>query len=288
MFDRHSPVGILDSGIGGFSVARQVQRLLPGEDLLYFGDGANIPYGNHSSEEIVALSRYMFRFMEEHRVKALLVACNTISCVAHRCEDQVTCPVFNAVQAGITSAQAAAERLRFCKAGVIATVFTHQSGCYPAHLDTGRPGGVQLVSRGCPDLARLIERHLGDEAGMALVEADLRRELGALVEQEQISCCVLGCTHYSLVEDRIRRLFPALTLIDPAEQMALQLRDWLQAQDLTSGQSQGGRMDIYTTSSVEEYRLRAAQAGLNPVSSVRSYPALQHVKKASQSLPPQR
>ena len=64
--EQDRPVGILDSGIGGFSVARQVQRLMPGEELLYLGDGAHIPYGNHREEEIVAMARYLFRFMEEH------------------------------------------------------------------------------------------------------------------------------------------------------------------------------------------------------------------------------
>ena len=57
MYDKNCPIGVLDSGIGGFSVARQLQRLLPGEELLYFGDGANIPYGNHSRERIVTLAR---------------------------------------------------------------------------------------------------------------------------------------------------------------------------------------------------------------------------------------
>ena len=106
MYDKHSPIGVLDSGIGGFSVARQLQRLLPGEDLLYFGDGAHIPYGNHPKDRIIKLARYMFDFMEQNRVKALLVACNTISCVIEQCRDAVSCPAINAVQAG---ADAAAE-----------------------------------------------------------------------------------------------------------------------------------------------------------------------------------
>ena len=72
--DKTSPIGVIDSGIGGFSVARRVQRLLPEEDLVYLGDGAHIPYGNHPEETIVAMARYMFSFMEEKGVKALLVA----------------------------------------------------------------------------------------------------------------------------------------------------------------------------------------------------------------------
>lgn len=104
MFHPSDPIGILDSGIGGFSVVRQVQRTLPGEELVYFGDGAHIPYGNHPEDKIVAMARYMFRFMEDHHVKALLVACNTISCVIGQCEGEVSCPTFNAVQAGAEAA----------------------------------------------------------------------------------------------------------------------------------------------------------------------------------------
>ena len=81
MFSKESPIGIIDSGIGGFSVARKVQKLLPRENLVYLGDGANTPYGNHTAEEILTMTRYMLRFMEEKGVKALLVACNTISCL---------------------------------------------------------------------------------------------------------------------------------------------------------------------------------------------------------------
>ncbi len=65
MFSKESPIGIIDSGIGGFSVARAVQQLLPRENLVYLGDGANTPYGNHTAEEILTMTRYMLRFMEE-------------------------------------------------------------------------------------------------------------------------------------------------------------------------------------------------------------------------------
>ena len=74
-------IGVIDSGIGGFSVARRVQELLPQENILYLGDGANTPYGNHTAEEILEMTRYMLRFMDSHNVKALLVACTTISCL---------------------------------------------------------------------------------------------------------------------------------------------------------------------------------------------------------------
>lgn len=268
MSDQHSPVGILDSGIGGFSVVKQVQSLLPEEELLYFGDGAHIPYGNHNQEDIVAMARYMFSFMEEQGVKALLVACNTISCVMDQCADAVSCPVFSAVQAGAD----AAARLEVGKVGVISTVFTHNSRIYPRKIQEQSPRKLVVLSCGCPDLARLVEHSLGDPGRMAEVEENLRQELDHMVLEEKVDCCVLGCTHYPLVADSIRRLYPGLHLIDPAEEMAQALKTCLDRERLGNPQAEPGKLSICTTGSVEEYALRARQVGLERVDKVRYYP----------------
>jgi len=267
--DRNSPIGVLDSGIGGFSVAWRVQRLLPGEDLLYFGDGAHIPYGNHPEETIVALARYMFEFMEANQVKALLIACNTISCVVDQCSGVVSCPTINAVQAGADAVSELDEE----KVGVISTVFTHNSRCYPDRILARSPRKRVVLSCGCPDLARLVEHNLGDPAGMAEVEENLRLELDGMVYHDGIRCLVLGCTHYPLVESSIRALYPDLYLIDPAEEMAKHLKTYLDTNDLRRDGATPGQLKIYTTGDVEEYARRARQVGLERVSGVYAWPA---------------
>lgn len=271
MPNQHSPIGVLDSGIGGFSVARQVQKLLPGENLLYFGDGAHIPYGNHSEETIAAMARYMFSFLEERGVKALLVACNTISCVLDRCADVISCPAFNAVQAGAD----AVSRLEADKVGVISTVFTHNSRVYPRKILAQSPRTLVVLSCGCPDLARLVEHSLGDPEGMAQVEENLRLELDHMVLEERVDCCVLGCTHYPLVAGSIRRLYPELPLIDPAEEMARALKTYLDREGLGNPQTAPGTLTIYTTGDVAEYALRARQVGLERVERVEYYPPME-------------
>ena len=268
MPNQYSPIGVLDSGIGGFSVVKQVQRLLPEENLLYFGDGAHIPYGNHTQDTIAAMARYMFRFMEERGVKALLVACNTISCVLDQCRNTVSCPVFSAVQAG---AEAAA-RLEVDKVGVISTVFTHNTRIYPQKILALSPRKLVVLSCGCPDLARLVEHSLGDRLGMAQVEENLRQELEHIVQEERVDCCLLGCTHYPLVADSIHKLYPDLPLIDPAEEMAQALKLYLTCENLSNPQKEPGTLSIYTTGSVNEYALRARQVGLERVALVEFYP----------------
>ena len=270
MFCKESPIGVIDSGIGGFSVARKVQKLMPHENLLYLGDGANTPYGNHSAEEILEMTRYMLRFMEERGVKALLVACNTISCLIDQYRDEMSCPVVSVVQAGAD----AVKKLDAHKVGVISTVFTHSTHCYPDLIGREAPDKM-VISHGCPNLANLVERHVGDPAAQELIDNDLKQELDALVHQEHIECCVLGCTHYPLVADNIARLYPGLELVDPAEQMARTVMEYLREKDLVNGSSAQGRLDIYTTGSTQEYTEKAAKVGLDPVSSVQFYPAMQ-------------
>ena len=271
MFSKESPIGIIDSGIGGFSVARKVQKLLPRENLVYLGDGANTPYGNHTAEEILTMTRYMLRFMEEKGVKALLVACNTISCVVEQCQDAVSCPTINAVQAGAD----AVSRMDVEKVGVISPVFPHQSRCSPSRIRAQSPKKVVVLSCGCPDLARLVEHNLGDPAGMAQVEDNLHKELDHMVLVDKIQCCVLGCTHYPLVADSIHKLYPELPLVDPAEQMALELRDYLDREGLRREAGVPGRLDIFTTGDVKEYALRAKQVGLERLGSVAFYPPME-------------
>ncbi len=268
MFQKTDPVGVIDSGIGGFSVARQLQRLLPGEELIYLGDGANVPYGNHSRGEIVALSRRLFRYMERRGVKALMVACNTISCVADDCAEEVSCPFFSVVRAGAEAAAA----LEAKKVGVISTVFTHKTQCYTREIVVRRPRTMKVVSHGCEDLAALVEHSLGDPGEMGKVEADIRREVEPLVRRDGIEALVLGCTHFPLVQDSIQKLFPGLLLLDPAEEMARELRAYLEKEDLLNDGERPGGLEIITTGSVEEYELQAGLVGLERVRSVTRRP----------------
>ena len=256
MISKESPIGVIDSGIGGFSVARKVQKLMPHENLLYFGDGANTPYGNHTAEEILTMTRYMLRFMEERGVKALLVACNTISCLIDQYRDEMSCPVLSVVQAGAD----AVAQLPVHKVGVISTCFTDSTHCYP-----------DLIGKTAPDK---VVRNVGNPDGQAAIDADIKENLEDLVNKEQVECCVLGCTHYPLVEENINRLYPQLKLVDPAEQMAKAVGDYLKEKGLVNDQSGQGKLDIFTTGSTEEYTMKAKKVGLDPITSVQFYPPM--------------
>ena len=270
MFQPSSPIGVIDSGVGGFSVARQVRRLLPHEDLLYMGDGGNPLYGGRTEEEILTMTRHMLRFMQEREIKVLLVACNTISCLIPRFQEELPCPVFSVVQAG---GRAAAALPEVKKLAVLSTVFTARSGAYPELIGRLAPE-KQVISRPCPDLAALVELVVNDPGMRPLIEADLRDDLDDLVNEERVDCCLLGCTHYPLVSDIILDLYPGLFLLDPAVQMAQTLKEYLDRTGMSSPAPGPGRTDVFTTGSVTEYAQKAARVGLEPLTSVQYYPPL--------------
>lgn len=270
MVTQESAIGMIDSGIGGFSVARMVQRRLPNENLIYIGDGANTPYGNRTAEEILRLTRYMLGFMEEKGVKTILVACNTISSLIEQYRNETSCPVVSVVQAGV---EAVAE-LDVERVGVISTGFTHSTGCYPKLIGKVSPEKT-VISRSCPNLANLVEQDFRSPQVQEMIDVELEENLGALIAQHNIQCCVLGCTHYPLVEERIKGLYPNMPFIDPALQMAKTVEEYLASAGLLNPRAQQGTLDIYTTKGVEKYGRRSAMAGLNPVTSVQFYPPFQ-------------
>ena len=94
MLNAGNPIGVMDSGIGGLTVVRELQRILPGEDIIYFGDSANCPYGNKTSDQIFELSSHMLQFLGDNGVKCTAIACNTISTMADRL---IACFYYNLV-----------------------------------------------------------------------------------------------------------------------------------------------------------------------------------------------
>lgn len=252
----NSPIGIIDSGVGGFTVARSVQRLLPSENLIYLGDGANAPYGNRTGEELISLAKYTVGFMMSHQVKLLLIACNTISCLAQHYEDRITCPVLYVVKSG---ARGIATQ-NYQKIGVISTNFTHQQQMYARSILEISPE-KQVLSQGSTHLVRLIEER--DSASSEAICQELRHCIDPLLAQG-VECCVLGCTHYPLAEQELQQCYPNLPFSDPAEHMAIEAAQLLREQNLEN--HAGGRFDLFTTGEVSLQAAHLKRAGLAPTS----------------------
>jgi len=239
------PIGVFDSGVGGLTVVRALRRLLPTEDVVYLGDTARVPYGTRSAATVVRYARACGAFLAAKDVKALVVACNTVSAVAlDVLRVDFDRPVLGVVGPGARAAVAASARGRV---GVLATPGTVRSGAYTravAAIDSR----VEVFAQAAPLLVPLAEEGWteGD-----VPEAACRRYLEPLVAQE-VDAVVLGCTHYPILRASLGRALaslgaPSIPLVDSAEWAAAELRGALAERGLARGEGAAGTLAIHVT-----------------------------------------
>jgi glutamate racemase len=242
--DRH-PIGVFDSGVGGLTVVRALRKTLPGEDIVYLGDMARLPYGNKSPRTVERYSLGCQQFLLERGVKLVLIACNTASATALPALVAASpVPVIGAVDPGASSALAAT---RDGHIGVIGTLATVRSGAYPAAIAAHDPK-VSCVTLACPLLVPLAEEGWTDDEVATAVARRYLRELFA--KDARIDTLVLGCTHYPLLRDVLERVAAEIAgrpvaVVDSASAMAEAAREALGTG--ANRRVSAGRLDCFAT-----------------------------------------
>lgn len=239
-----APIGIYDSGLGGLSVVRQLQRLLPQESLIYVADTARVPYGGRSAEEIRCFSQEIISYLVSRQVKAILCACNTSSVVILPELKRVGhIPVLGLAQAGAQLPRG------FRRVALLATEATVRSHLY-RQLIAMRFPEVELLELACPEFVPLVEA--GRWEGEA-VEAIVRQRLEPVLAW-QPEAVILGCSHYPYLADVLGRVLgPGVQLLDPATQLLSQLSQKLeQTHQRTPYRAPVWQM--YTTGPTEPFR----------------------------------
>lgn len=243
--DKRHPIGVFDSGVGGLTVVRALRAVLPGEDIVYLGDTARVPYGSKSPRTVERYSLTCQRFLLERGVKLVLIACNTASANALPALVAASpVPVIGAVDPGAASALLATRNRHI---GVIGTLATVRSSAYAKAIAARDPDAV-LTALPCPLLVPLAEEGWTDDEVAVLVA---RRYLAQLLEQDpQIDTLVLGCTHYPLLRGVLERVARELagrpiTVVDSASAMAEAAREALGSQVNRRGEA--GRFDCFAT-----------------------------------------
>jgi len=218
--DRRQPIGVFDSGVGGLTVVHALRARLPGEDVIYLGDTARVPYGSKSPRTVERYALGCQRFLLDHRVKMVLVACNTASATALPALIEASAvPVIGAVVPGAESALAVSHNLHL---GVIGTLATVRSGAYERALAERSPRAV-VTALACPLFVPLAEEGWTDDD---VAQTVARRYLTVLFESDPaIDTLVLGCTHYPLLRRVISDAARGLTgrdvvVVDSATAMA--------------------------------------------------------------------
>ncbi|MBE9050474.1 glutamate racemase [Nostocales cyanobacterium LEGE 11386] len=205
---QRAPIGVFDSGVGGLTVLRQLYRHLPNESIIYFGDTARLPYGIRSQAEILQYVREILKWMQQQRVKMVVMACNTSSALALEIvRGEFSMPILGVILPGAKAAVQQGKRI-----GVIATPATAKSNAY-RHAILEIDPNVQVWQVSCPEFVPLIEQNRIHDPYTTEVA---RSYLEPLLQQE-IDTLVYGCTHYPHLAPVLRSLLPPhVKLIDPA------------------------------------------------------------------------
>lgn len=244
-------IGILDSGVGGLTVAREVMRQLPRETVYYLGDTKRCPYGPRSEDEVRQFTMEIIQFLLQFPLKAILIACNTATAAALRMVKQhVSLPVLGVIEPG---ARAAIKATKTGRIGVIGTQGTIQSGAYEQTLKRIHPG-LEVHSLACPTLAPLVESGLHQsEMAEQIVGESLKPLKGT-----GIDTLILGCTHYPLLTDAIGKVMgDQVEIISSAEETAAELSTILHHQQLLSEREHPSHR-FFTTGSPETFAEIAA------------------------------
>lgn len=209
------PIGVFDSGLGGLTAVRQLLRLLPGEDIVYFGDTGRVPYGTRSAETIEKYARQDCRLLLGHDVKMIIAACGTVSSVAPQVLAHLHVPAIGVVE---PAAQAAMNATRSGRIGILGTAATIRSGSFRNCILSSRPE-LEVFSQACSLFIPLVEAgwiQRDNEATIAVA----RRYLQPLIDQ-RVDTVILGCTHFPLLAPILSDILGAeVTLIDSGEACA--------------------------------------------------------------------
>lgn len=240
----NQPIGIIDSGVGGLSIASTLIKKLPNESIIYIADSQNCPYGRKPPEEIYKLTKKMVNFLLKKDIKLLVIACNTITvtCIDKLRQDYPNLPIVGIVPVVKT----AVEKTKNKKIGIFSTNATANSK-YQKDLIRKFAKGFKVVNIGSQKLVSLIEKLDFESIGSVLKE-----ELRAF-NNSGIDVLALGCSHFPLIEDQIQKYLPKVLILNSGEAVARQVQRILEHNNLLSN-SKNPNYNFYTTGDLKALR----------------------------------
>jgi glutamate racemase len=211
------PIGIIDSGVGGLTVAKEVMRQLPKETIYYLGDTARCPYGPRSAEEVKEFTWQMTEYLLQYDMKMLIIACNTATAVVlDEIQTQLDIPVIGVIHPG---ARAAIKHTYNRKIGVLGTIGTINSGAYEEALHSLH-GSLEVSPLACPKFVPLVE---SGEYNSPTADRIIEETLSSMKDTE-IDTLILGCTHYPLLQSKIQEFMGnAVSVISSGDETAREI-----------------------------------------------------------------
>lgn len=237
---KDAPLGIFDSGVGGLTVLKEIKRLLPQEEIIYLGDTAHLPYGAKSKETIIKLAIANILFLLNKDVKLIVVACNSTSSVAlPEIKNFFSLPILGVVEAGVKEALRGKPR----RVGIIGTQATIRSQTYQNLLRKNTSfRKIKILAQSCPLFVPLVEEGWIDSP---LTEAIAKKYLKKF--KNKIDLLILGCTHYPLLKEVIKKVLGKIKIVDSAEVVAKETKRLLQESGLLKNSFKKSKDTFYLT-----------------------------------------
>lgn len=257
----NSPIGIFDSGLGGLTVFREIRKILPKEDLIYFGDTARVPYGNKSKETVLRYSTEISKFLTGKGVKIIVVACNTSSGLAlEYLQRKKKVPIFGVIEPGAKKAVAVSSAGNIAVIGTSATI---RSGAYSSaiyeeikKISIIKKGGFEndfkVIEKPCPLLVPLVEEGFlnNSEITKKVIEGYLES-----VIKEKPSCLVLGCTHYPILKNLISEVIGAdIRMIDSGIEAARVVKCFLEDNNMLNNSPVKGGEHFFVSDDPDRFK----------------------------------
>ena len=243
---KHRPIGIFDSGVGGLTVLSAIEKILPYEDIVYFGDTARVPYGNKSKSTIMKFSTENILFLLEKKVKVVVIACNTSSSLAlEYLKNVFNVPIIGVIEAGVNKALRISSRR---KIGVIGTKSTIGSKSYEKEVFK-KDKNISMIFQNCPLFVPLVEEGLlSGKIVKEIVEMYLKN-----FKKEKIDTLILGCTHYPLLKQEINAYLEGVSIVDSAKEVASHTKDVLLNENLLNDIKRKSEKRFYVSDEPEGF-----------------------------------
>lgn len=256
------PIGVMDSGVGGLTVLKEMTKSLPNESYIFIGDQANLPYGQKSSETVRKLTKRIADYMVEQDVKMFVIACNTATAAAYEYLKKILpIPVIGVIEPG---AKMAVKASKSGQIGVIATNGTVRSGDYERLIKAQNPS-ANVSSLGCPEFVTMVEEGL---AGTVEAQVAVNNRLAWFMDKP-IDTLIMGCTHFPVLQEEIQNVMgDSVELIDPGVATAKQVFDYLSTHDAFSDGGQVHQRKFYTTGNPTDFAKIADKLLGTPISAV--------------------
>lgn len=262
--DARAPIGVFDSGVGGLTVLKALREQLPGEDFIYLGDTARLPYGRKPPEMVREFAAQISSFLVGQSVKFLVIACNTAtSCALPALADDLEIPVLGVIEPGVAAARAILDPKTHLRAGslnhggqvgVVATKGTINARAYQSRLEKA---GLRVWSQACPMFVPLVEEGLADSPEAELIVRHYLKD-----RPNDLEVLILGCTHYPMLKNVIAaELGAGVVIVDSASVTASETTLELTQMQLLNPRPSGGEVIHYVTGDPQSYQHTASVIG---------------------------